>query len=279
MDVAFPISFTKMSGTGNDFIVIDHRIPVISPADQPEFARRVCRRMFSVGADGLILIESSAVADFSWRFYNADGSMPEMCGNGSRCAARFAFRHGIAGKRMRFETIAGIIEAEITKSAEIVSIRMTNPGDIRLQQQIDLGGERFEVSHINTGVPVAVIFLDREDIPVKEWGPVVRYHSLFQPAGANADFVRIIGKHEIHVRTYERGVEDETMACGTGAVAAAIMAAMQKGVSSPVQVTTSGGEKLTITFDIKQGPVVENVFLQGPARIIYTGNLTAESLL
>jgi diaminopimelate epimerase len=280
MDVNFPIPFVKMSGTGNDFILIDHRRSLIAKEAQAELASRICRRMFSVGADGLILIEDSDKADFSWRFYNANGSVAEMCGNGARCAARFAFAKNIAGKKMSFETVAGIIEAEILDDGDEVSLLMTPPVDFRTGLQATLGGEERTFSFMNSGVPHAVLFMDEEmEIPVKEWGHEIRFHPLFQPAGTNANFVQALADGTIRVRTYERGVEDETMACGTGAVASAIFAGIEGIAASPVKVLTSGGDQLTIIFDLKEGLAAENVYLHGPARIIYEGQLTAESLL
>ncbi len=278
MTIEFPISFAKMSGTGNDFVVIDHRRPLIPEAEQAEFVRKVCRRMFAIGADGLILIENSESADFSWHFYNGDGSVAEMCGNGARCAARFAYARGIAGKTMRFETLAGIIEAEILDDDE-VSLLMTAPVDYRKGLSTELDGKEHAISYMNSGVPHAVLFMEDDmDVPVKEWGSTVRFHKLFQPNGTNVNFVQKLD-NGIRVRTYERGVEDETMACGTGAVASAIFAA-EKGVcSSPVRVTTSGGEHLKIVFDLQDDGHAENVYLQGPARIIYIGQVTAEALL
>ena len=279
MNIEFPVSFAKMSGTGNDFIVIDHRRILVPEVNQAAFVRKVCRRMFSIGADGVIFIENSEVADFSWRFYNADGSVAEMCGNGARCAARFAYARGIAGKTMKFETLAGIIEAEILDDDE-VSLLMTTPVDYKKGLVAELAGTEKEISFMNSGVPHAVLFMENDmDIPVKEWGNSIRFHEMFQPAGTNVNFVQILEDEGIRVRTYERGVEDETMACGTGAVASAIFAA-EKGVcSSPVRVTTSGGEHLKIVFDLHNDGHAENVFLQGPARIIYIGQLTAEALL
>jgi diaminopimelate epimerase len=287
MAIDFPVPFTKMSGAGNDFIVIDHRVPFMPEDEQAGFAKRVCRRMFSVGADGLILIENSAVADFRWRFYNGDGSVAEMCGNGARCAARFAYIKGIAGSRMSFETLAGIIEAEICSNNpgddETVRLRMTTPCDFRTNLSVILAGREKKLSFVNSGVPHAVLFMEAEEnIPVQEWGKVVRFHPLFQPAGTNVNFVQKLAENTIRVRTYERGVEDETMACGTGAVASALFAATCGLASSPVTVITSGGERLIVLFDLQdgqQGLQAENVFLQGPARIIYEGKLTAEALL
>lgn len=277
--VSFPIPFEKMSGTGNDFVIIDNRLLGILPEEQPELARKICRRMFSVGADGLIFIEDSTIADFAWNFYNADGSVAEMCGNGSRCAARFAFRHKIAGRKMQFETLAGIVVAEVGEEEAVVRVKLPPPRDFRLGLSLLIGEKERSVGYVDTGVPHAVIFVEEDDVPVETWGRMVRFHQLFEPRGANANFVRVLPDGRIKVRTYERGVEAETMACGTGAVASALFAAMQKGLPSPIEVITSGGEMLTVLFDLFDGPVAENVFLQGPARLICTGNLTAEALL
>lgn len=278
MENIFPIPFAKMSGTGNDFLVIDHRRRFIPVEQQPEFTRKVCRRMFSAGADGVILIEDSESADFRWQFYNSDGSVAEMCGNGARCAARYAYRNGIAGRQMRFETVAGTIEAEICADEE-VRLRMTDPFGLEVDFSLFIGGRERSASFLNTGVPHAVILLDEDNAPVREWGREVRFHPKFEPDGSNANFVTMIGDNEILARTYERGVEDETRACGTGAVASAIIAAIKKQCLSPVKVQTSGGERLTIEFDLTGDNRIENVYLTGPARLVYTGELTAESLL
>ncbi len=278
MENIFPLAFTKMNGTGNDFIVIDHRRGIIPAGRQPEFSRLVCRRMFSAGADGVILLEDSDTADFRWNFYNADGSVAEMCGNGARCAARFAFQQGIAGRSQRFETLAGVIEAEISEDDQ-VRIRMTEPFGLR-EEIVLVGGEEKEACYLNTGVPHVVVFVDDRETPVKELGREIRFHPLFQPEGANANFVCVLGEHTVLARTYERGVEDETRACGTGAVASAIIASIKKNVRPPVEVTTSGGERLIIEFTLRRdGSGADKVFLKGPARIVYTGELTAESLL
>jgi len=274
----FPIAFTKMSGTGNDFIIIDHRQPFLAKEEMGSFARAVCRRKFSVGADGLILIENSDQADFRWHFYNADGSEAEMCGNGARCAARFAHSRGIAPAQMSFLTVAGIIHAEIRGTG--VKLAMTPPTGLALDHDVVLDGIARQVHFLNTGVPHAVCFVDgNHGTPVKAWGAAIRFHQLFQPAGANANFVEVLGPDSLHVRTYERGVEDETMACGTGAVASAVIAGLLGRVSSPVQVTTSGGEKLLIHFALQDEGKIAAVFLEGPAHFIYEGQLSAEAML
>lgn len=275
----FPIKFTKMNGAGNDFIIIDHRQPIMDPADMPSFVKGVCRRKFSVGADGLIFIEESREADFSWQFFNGDGSRAEMCGNGARCAARFAFNHGIAPREMSFMTQAGRIRAEV--SPDSVKLAMTAPGDINLEREIRIDGETITVHSLNTGVPHAVIIVkNNSKVPVKEWGRLIRFHEMFSPAGANVNFVESTGANKLFLRTYERGVEDETLACGTGAVASAIMASLLGIVEAPVQVTTSGGEELTIYFNLdRQSPAdITGVYLEGTSRIIYQGDLLPDSL-
>ena len=277
----FPINFTKMSGAGNDFILIDHRRPLFSEtAAAQRFARAVCERKFSVGADGLILIEDDPAADFRWQFFNADGSVAEMCGNGARCAARFAHALGLAPARLRFATLAGIIEAEVTGST--VCLTMTEPGDFFLNQELDgPGGEPVVVHWVNTGVPHAVIFVPEiEAVPVKEWGRHFRFHSRFAPAGTNVNFVGSAGADLLRVRTYERGVEDETMACGTGAVAAALVAARLGRVAAPTRIITSGREELVIHYQAAgaSGESFQAVRLEGPADFIYEGQLHKEAL-
>ena len=269
--LAFPLPFTKMSGTGNDFIVIDHRQPRLAEAEMPDFARLVCRHKLSAGADGLILIENDEECDFRWRFFNADGSQAEMCGNGARCAARFAHRAGIAGGVMRFRTIAGVIAAQMVGQG--VRIRLTPPTGLSLGQTLDLGGATVTAHSVNTGVPHVVCLVDEiAQAPVAEWGRIIRYHQAYQPAGTNVNFVQV-APDRLLIRTYERGVEGETLACGTGSVAAAIVTRALGRASSPVRVVTASGEELTVHLED------EEVFLEGPARFIYDGMLQVEALI
>jgi diaminopimelate epimerase len=270
------IPFYKMHGGGNDFVLIDHRAPFIPEAEQPEFARRVCRRQLGAGADGLILIEASASADFRWRFYNADGSEPEMCGNGGRCAARFAVLHDIAKGELSFETLAGTILAEVR--GRRVKLLMAGVGDMRLDQAIPLEGETLLGHFLKVGVPhVAVPVTDLTATPVAGWGRAVRFHPMFAPAGTNVNFLQVEGPQSIRIRTYERGVEDETLACGTGAVASALIAARLGQVVSPVTVNTRGGEALTVYFTA-QGEAFTQVFLEGDALVSYQGELWVDEL-
>lgn len=269
------IPFTKMSGSGNDFILIDHREPLLKEDRVREFVRKVCRRRVSVGADGLILIEGSKKADFKWRFYNADGSEAEMCGNGGRCAARFAYMKGIAGPSLKFETLAGILSARV--NGKKVNLEMTRPFGLKLDQTISIDGVEQIFSSINTGVPHAIIFVeDLEGMDIVRIGRAIRHHPFFAPGGTNADFVRVAKGSQLSIRTYERGVEDETLACGTGAVASALIAAFKGLVRSPVAIETKGGEILTVSFEI-EAKEVKKVFFEGDVHIIYEAEMSEEA--
>ena len=269
------IPFLKMSGSGNDFIIIDNREAVVPEAQLMRLVIGACRRKMSVGADGMIFIESSANLDFKWRFFNADGSLPDMCGNGARCAARFAFLHGIADRQMAFETLAGTIEASV--GDETVKIRMTEPRDLKTGTILELEGTPTAVGSINTGVPHVVMVVDDiEAVAVVKTGRLIRYHPKFAPDGTNANFVAVDSNGTILIRTYERGVEDETLACGTGNVAAALILAHERGLRSPVLLTTRSGGKLTVHFDAQAGRF-QDVFLEGDARVIYRGDLWEEA--
>ena len=269
------IEFYKMSGSGNDFILIDNRHDELQVGDLIDFVRTLCARQGSVGADGLILIEQSTRADFRWRFFNADGSEVEMCGNGGRCAARFAFLKGIAPARMSFETVAGIIDAIV--SGETVKLRLTDPRHLELHYELRTETGPLTVSSINTGVPHVVHFVDDlEKFDVFGTGRLIRYHEHYQPAGTNANFVRVLDGHTIQVRTYERGVEAETLACGTGSVAAALVSAQKGLVASPVQVLVRSGERLKIYFE-ETAAGYGSVYLEGGAKVVYQGLLWEEA--
>ena len=270
------LPFYKMHGGGNDFVLMDHRQHQIPEAEQSRFAQRVCAPRVGVGADGLILIEDSERADFRWRFFNADGSEAEMCGNGARCAARFAVMHGLAGPRLTFETLAGLIAAEVLNHQ--VRVTMVGVEDLRLNLSIPLAGDALTGHFLKVGVPhVAVPVENLEEVPIRQWGREVRFHQMFQPAGTNVNFVRVKDAHTLEVRTYERGVEDETLACGTGAVAVALISATLGKVASPVAVHTRGGEILTVSFQL-QGEKVTQVFLEGDALVVYQGELWLDEL-
>jgi diaminopimelate epimerase len=269
------IPFMKMSGSGNDFILIDHRKPLLKEEQYKIFAQNVCRRRVSVGADGLILLEPSGKADFKWRFYNSDGSEGEMCGNGGRCAARFAFLKGFAGPSLTFETLAGILSAQVNGMK--VKLEMTTPFGLKLDERIAVEGTELVVSRINTGVPHAVVFVDDlAGVDILQRGRAIRHHSHFAPAGTNANFVHVEGPSSLSIRTYERGVEGETLACGTGTVASALIAAFKGRVKSPVSVRTEGGEVLAVHFEIA-GDEVKKVFFEGDVHIIYEAEMWEEA--
>jgi diaminopimelate epimerase len=269
-----PLAFWKMSGSGNDFIVVDNRRGAVAAGAGPALALRLCARGFGVGADGLILIERSREANFAWRFYNADGSEAAMCGNGGRCAARFAFLKKIAPARMRFVTGAGPIRAEVRGAR--VKLELPPPAGYRARGAVEIAGRRVEAGFVVVGVPHAVLHAESlESVPVAEWGRPLRHDPAFGPAGANVNFFRVEGPRRLRVRTYERGVEGETHACGTGSVATVLVAAAAGLVRSPVAVTTSGGEELTVYFR-RRGTRFTEVFLEGGADVVYEGKTWEE---
>ncbi len=270
------LTFWKMQGSGNDFILIDHRRPLIPAAEQASLVRKLCAPKFGVGADGLIFIEPSTQADFRWRFYNADGSEAEMCGNGGRCAARFAFLHGLAPPRLAFETLAGIIHAEVQDRR--VKLELSRPQGLKLDLEIPLEEASWQGHFINTGVPHVVIPVDDlEGVAVAEVGRAIRFHPLFQPAGTNVNFITLTGPQDITIRTYERGVEAETLACGTGAVAAALITAQRQQLTSPVRVHPRSGETLQVYFT-RQQEGFDAVFLEGEALVVFQGEVWLDEL-
>ncbi len=272
------IPFSKLSGSGNDFILVDNREGIVPEEALFETARRLCRRKFSVGADGFIALELAESADFRWRFYNADGSSAEMCGNGGRCAARFAAARGIAGERLCFETLAGIIQAEVRGAR--VKLELPPPGEFQADREIPLDTGSVRASCINTGVPHVVVCVDDlEGVDVADLGRRIRFHPLFEPAGTNVNFIRRMDGNRIAMRTYERGVEGETLACGTGALASACTGSHVWSLASPVDVLTRGGEVLTVHFTREPGNGRFNhLFLEGETIWVYDGTATEESL-
>jgi len=269
------IPFYKMSGSGNDFILIDNRENILGDIGLDQFIVQVCRRKMSAGADGMILIEAAEDLDFKWRLYNSDGSRAEMCGNGARCAARYAYLNDIAGTEMVFGTDAGPIQASV--SGDRVRIGMTPPFGYRPPFVLNAGGHAVEVSFINTGVPHAVIRTDDlATAPVVDLGRAIRQHPEFAPAGTNVNFIAVEDSSRLGIRTYERGVEDETLACGTGAVAGALVYALENGTPAPIDMLTRSNKRLTIHYEL-DGDNCRQVFMEGDARIIYTAALTPDA--
>ncbi|MCZ7582494.1 MAG: diaminopimelate epimerase [Deltaproteobacteria bacterium] len=271
IEVTMSLPFSKLSGTGNDFLIIDNREGAVAPEAMADFVRSVCRRAVSVGADGVIFVEHHPDLDFKWRYFNADGGEAEMCGNGSRCVARWAFEKGIAGKSMRWETVAGVIHAEIV-GEKGARVKLTGAKDYR-PIEVNGGAEKMPGFFLNTGVPHTIFpVADVQTVDVRALGRKVRHDGQFAPAGTNASFVQVVGDNELVIRTYERGVEDETLACGTGCVAAAASMVFNKKVHAPVALRVRSGE--TVRVDLTgDDPLGGELWLEGDVRWVYDGVL------
>jgi diaminopimelate epimerase len=272
-----PLQFAKMAGAGNDFVVIDNRAGrITSPS---ELTKRLCTRRLSVGADGLILIETSARATFRMRYLNADGSQADFCANGTRCAARFAFLNVIAPKRMTIETDAGVVGAEVADGGA-VTLALPSPRLFRPDRPLRVGEQTIRGSSILVGVPHYVVFLRRDlwKQDIDTLGRAIRHHPDLAPdGGANVNFVQLRDWRAIDVRTWERGVEGETLACGSGVVASVAVSALYQKVKSPVTVLTRSGISLEVAFEVAGGEVRE-VRLKGDARLVYRAALTPETI-
>ena len=267
------IPFVKMSGTGNDFMMIDNREGLLKEGEAPKLAQAACPRRTSAGADGIILVEkpSSSAHAYRMRIFNADGSEAEMCGNGSRCIAVFACQIGAAKEKQRIETIAGSLAAVAAADGLSAKVQLSPPSKMEIKKGVDVLGQKCDLYFINTGVPHAILFVpDVSKVDVRKTGACIRYHEIFKPKGSNADFVQLLGKDTIRVRTYERGVEDETLACGTGSTAAAIVTSLVHGYRSPVKVLTQSQATLAIHFE-RKGDGVSPPFLEGAVDTVYKG--------
>jgi diaminopimelate epimerase len=265
------LEFTKMNGAGNDFVLLDNRAGNLKLT--PEQIVRLCDRHRGIGADGLMLLvpARSGQADWAWDFYNSDGSVAEMCGNGARCFARYVQKTAGMNRDFNFETAAGIIAASF--NGHLVTVNLTTPKDLRLNQTVPLASGPATVHSLNTGVPHAVLYVpDADQAMVMQLGPEIRRHAHFGPRGTNVNFVQVLGKNHIRVRTFERGVEGETLACGTGVSASAMISARVHGFTSPVKVQVQGGDQLDVSFTETNGEFA-NVRLSGPADFVFTGRI------
>ena len=256
--------FVKMHGAGNDFIMIDDRDGTF-PADDCRRLAAMGARGTGVGCEGIILVQQSDRLDFKMKFFNPDGSEAEMCGNGARCVAAFAREIGAAkSDKMRFETLAGDVCAEVL-NARLVRIALPDPKDMR-------------DDFINSGVPHKIVpVMDLASVDVDGEGRRIRHSEAFAPAGTNVDFVTYRAPHDVDIRTYERGVEAETGACGTGSVAAALVGVAQHGMSFPVTVHTVKGYELAIGGEF-DGAGFRNVTLTGPVARVFDGEIYLDSL-
>lgn len=263
------IPFWKMHGAGNDFILVDDRV-LTFPVYDVRWIDGVASRRTGIGCDGIILIRPSENADFRMRFINPDGSEAGMCGNGLRCVCRLACELGIVPSRMRVETQAGLMEAE--SEGDSVCVRFPAKEYTTHRGELQIDEWRVPYTLIDTGVPHVVVFEDDlagVDDPVRQLGAPIRRHACFEPAGTNADFVSPGDGNTLCVRTYERGVEAETLACGTGVVASALVAVQRGRAVSPVTILTAGGDTMTVTVSGEGG----DVSLTGPTRHVYKGEI------
>lgn len=265
------LKFSKMNGSGNDFVVFDNRD--LKWNLSKEQIAHLCHRQFGIGSDGMLIVEPPpAGADFRMRYYNADGGEADMCGNGARCFARYVQPFlGAQAQEVKFQTGAGLIHARYHGSE--VSIELTSPQGLKLNEAVVLSSTSLAVHSVNTGVPHAVIFVkDAESTPVFDWGKEIRYHPHFAPKGTNVNFVQLLGKNDIRVRTYERGVEGETLACGTGVTACAIISHLVHQIPTPIRIKVQSGDWLGVDFK-KNGDQFSEVRLQGPAEIVFQGEI------
>lgn len=259
-----------MNGAGNDFILLDNRTGGIQ-LDREQIVR-LCDRHRGIGADGIMILVPSRTgkADWAWDFYNSDGSTGEMCGNGARCFGRFVQRTVGLSRDFTFETEAGIITASF--NGERVTVNLTRPKDLKLNQTISLSTGNSTIHSLNTGVPHAVLYVpDADKAMVMSLGQEIRRHAHFGPRGTNVNFVQVLAPNHIRVRTFERGVEGETLACGTGVCASAMISARVHQFASPVKVQVQGGDTLEVSF--KDNGEFEDVRLTGPAQFVFVGRI------
>jgi diaminopimelate epimerase len=270
--------FTKMSGAGNDFVVLDKNQNANLQLTQ-EIVRKLCGRRNGIGADGLITIEDGSANDFIMNYFNADGSTGSLCANGARCAILFASESGrLKGKSSNFLSNDVEYKGEIISNSEI-KFYLHPPKKIKYNFKIKAGGRLINANYANTGSPHVVIDINESEgfltslakVPVDILGKEIRYLPEFAPDGTNVNFIDVKEKI-IHIRTYERGVESETLACGTGSVAAALISYVTHKIHPPVKLLTKGNEKLFVNFDVENSKV-KNLSLTGPAKIVFTGEM------
>lgn len=268
------IPFYKMHGAANDFIVVDDR-SLTFPAHDADWMAAVMARNTGVGSEGILLIQPAEQTHFRMRFFNPDGGEVDMCGNGARCIARLAHELDVAPADMQFDTLAGVVGAVVDH--DTVQLTMTPPKDWRLNQSLTHEGRAWPYHFVNSGVPHVVIEVeDISAIDVPRLGAAVRYHEAFAPKGTNVNFIQITGPSSLSIRTYERGVEAETPACGTGIVAAGLIAGKTGRCAVPVNITSAGGYLLSVNYALTEASA-ENVTLTGPAAHVFQGTLTYEA--
>ncbi|XPV76435.1 MAG: diaminopimelate epimerase [Desulfovibrio sp.] len=278
MNALFPhsVPFYKMQGCGNDFVIIDNRSLKLDPSKMAKWAEALCKRAFGIYGDGLFFIDHAPEGedvDLMWHFFNSDGSRAEMCGNASRCMGKLSWMLGIVGTEHSFMSDAGPIKVQVLPEQDEVKVQLTEPHSIKMDIVLDIDGREYTAHFADTGVPHAVLFLDDlQNIDIKKLGAAVRYHEAFAPAGTNVNFAQIVDKETVNVRTYERGVEDETYACGTGVSAVQLLGNKLGMTGDFSKLTTTGGETLTVYTE------GNTVFLQGGAQLVFSGEMNLEAL-
>jgi len=265
------IAFFKMHGAANDFILVDARA-LAFPAHDRAWLAAIANRRTGIGSDGILLIQPpQGAGDFRMRFFNPDGGEADMCGNGARCAARLAFDLNVARKEMTIETGAGLLRAEICGTQ--VLLHMTEPKDWRMAHSLKVGDETIHYHFVNSGVPHVVIETENlAAVDVPRLGAAIRHHASFAPAGTNVNFIRVTGPDALQIRTYERGVEGETLACGTGMVASGLIAGRLGKVRPPVRITCATGDGLEVNYVLDED-AASQVTLLGPAVRVFTGTI------
>lgn len=251
------IEFTKMNGNGNNFLVLENLKKNYTDEDLRKLAIQACNTKFSIGADGILVMEKSRIAEFKMRLFNSNGTEGEMCGNGARCIAKYAFYNGMTGEKMRFETLAGIVEGQIMGNDVMISMGRVDLSSLVLENTVAYGDRLIHYTYLVVGVPHVVIISAKNRVEsLEEMKRIGRYldsnHEVF-PEGTNVNFVQFINDTIIRNTTYERGVEDITESCGTGSCAGAVVASMLWDMKSPVLVKNLGGDnKVWMKFDSDQ---------------------------
>ena len=268
------IEFTKMSGAGNDFVLVDNRSNLIK--DGSGTARTICDRRWGVGADGLLLIERSAKANYKMMYYNADGSYGGMCGNGGRCVARYSVLQGIAPQEHAFEALDYVYKVSLENDS--IRLSMKDPTDFRPNLELSVLRRKITAHFVDTGSPHVVVPVQSltkskrglNSVDVQGLGKLIRFHKAFSPKGTNVNFIELLDRSSLKIRTYERGVEAETLACGTGSIASAVVASLIWDLKPPVKIMPASSVPLSVDFTV-EGKRVTNVTLSGPAKVIFTG--------
>jgi diaminopimelate epimerase len=269
------IPFSKFSASANDFIVMDNRSGQFTHV-APILAKRLCSHRYSVGADGLILIENSKKASFRVRYFNPDGQQFNTCGNGGRCAVRYAFLSVIAGRKMNLETNVGVIDAEVIGSS--VRIRFVSPSRYTLNVPVNVDGQTIKGHFVRLGEPHFLLYVkDIRNHDILPLARKIRYHDRFQPEGTNVHFIEPVDRHYVKIRSYERGVENETLACGSGCISSAIATYATNQTAPPITFEPQSGIPVSVHFP--EASNFQELYLEGDARLVYRGELTKEALL